>query len=55
MSASLAWQVWDYDKAGGNDLLGEYVLEGTHFHKPGEEWHKVLLKCKRFRGLGFRV
>ena len=32
---SLSFKVWDYDKAGGNDLLGECTLDGSQFHKPG--------------------
>ncbi|CAJ1446313.1 unnamed protein product [Effrenium voratum] len=32
---SLSFKVWDYDKAGGNDLLGECVLDNSQFHKPG--------------------
>ncbi|CAK8986779.1 unnamed protein product [Durusdinium trenchii] len=32
---SISFKVWDYDKAGGNDLLGECVLDGSQFHKPG--------------------
>lgn len=34
---NLSFKVWDYDKAGGNDLLGECILENVLFHKPGGE------------------
>ncbi|CAE7570475.1 RASA4, partial [Symbiodinium microadriaticum] len=42
---AISFKVWDYDKAGGNDLLGEYVLEGPHFHKPGGFDGELNLQC----------
>lgn len=55
---SISFKVWDYDKAGGNDLLGECVLDGSQFHKPGRKVEGRLRAqhCTRFVGVqGFQL
>ena len=34
---SLSIKIWDYDKAANNDLLAEGILDGSQFHKPGQD------------------
>lgn len=51
---SLSIKIWDYDKAANNDLLAEGILDGSHFHKPGDgngHGHVVMWLCPQFLGL----
>jgi len=41
----IVFKIWDYDKTGDNDLLGEVILDSSQFHKPGGFDGELALTC----------